>query len=60
MLLYNKAMALTIPQITQVLTFMLIFMVFQFIMTFHFYFQIRNKVGPRGPKGERGARGPRA
>ena len=53
-------MALTIEQISQILTFMFIFMVFQFIMTFHFYFQIRNKMGPRGPKGARGARGSKA
>jgi hypothetical protein len=50
-------MALNLEQLTQIVTYLSIFLVFQFIMTFHFYFQLRNKRGPPGPKGDRGHRG---
>uniref|UniRef100_A0A6C0B5X7 Uncharacterized protein n=1 Tax=viral metagenome TaxID=1070528 RepID=A0A6C0B5X7_9ZZZZ len=50
-------MALDNQQLTMALTYISIFLVFQFIMTFHFYFQLRNKRGPPGPKGERGRAG---
>ena len=50
-------MALDDKQITTILACMFIFILFQFIMTFHFYFQLRNKQGPPGPKGDRGPRG---